>query len=241
VLQGTSEIVFGNEIVPCGTVTDRLNIHETLTNGREYATLYIMKTSSKIKILAVVGSLRKDSLNRQLASHAKQSIGSQAEFECLDYADVPLFNQDIEYPAPAAVTRVRNAVKAADGIWFFSPEHNHFFSAALKNLIDWLSRPVSENEAQVLKGKPAAISGITTGMSGTGLAQDHLVTLISFLNMRVLNQPRLTVPNAAQQTDNSGKLALTQSAPFLEKQAQEFISFIAHNKQEFELNINLII
>jgi len=184
---------------------------------------------SKIKITAIVGSLRKDSYNLQLALSAKEIIGDQAEFEILDYADVPLLNQDIEYPAPEAVSRVRETIKSSDGIWFFTPEYNHFFSGVLKNLIDWLSRPINNNEPQVLGSKPAAISGISTGMSGTGLAQDHLVTLISSLNMKVMNIPRLVIPNAKQQTDSDGRLALTSSAPYLEKQAQKFINFIRNS------------
>ena len=180
----------------------------------------------KIKILAIVGSLRKDSYNRQLALATKELIGDRADFELLDYHDIPLMNQDIEYPAPDAVKRVRDAVKSADGIWFFTPEYNHFFSGVLKNLIDWLSRPINEKEPQVLSGRPAAISGISPSMSGTGLAQDHLVTLISFLNMYVMNVPRLTIPNAMQQVDSEGNLTLKTSYPYLEKQADAFVDFI---------------
>lgn len=178
------------------------------------------------KILAIVGSLRKDSYNRQLALAAKEIVGDRAEFTLLEYEDVPLMNQDIEFPAPEAVKRVRDAIKSADGIWFFTPEYNHYFPGVLKNLLDWLSRPVSDNEPHVLIGKPAAISGITPGMFGTALAQDHLVTLISFLNMNVMNAPRLTIPNAMQQVDKQGKLALKQSYPYLEKQADAFLSFV---------------
>ena len=190
----------------------------------------------KNKIVAIVGSLRQASYNRQLATAAGKIIASVADFvsvadfEILDYDDVPLFNQDIEYPAPDAVKRVRKIIQSADGVWFFTPEYNHFFPGVLKNLIDWLSRPISDTEPQVLKGKPAAISGITPGMSGTGIMQDHLVTLISFLDMKVMNQPRLTIPNALQQTDNNGQLTLTISTPFLEKQAQAFLDFIANCK-----------
>ena len=183
----------------------------------------------KIKIVGIVGSLRKESYNRQLASEAGRIIGTDAEFQLLDYSDVPLLNQDIEYPAPEAVSRVRGIVKSADGIWFFTPEYNHFFPGVLKNLIDWLSRPISDSEPQVLGGKPAAISGITPGTLGTAVAQDHLVTLISFLNMKVMNLPRLTIPNASQQTDLDGRLALTTSASYLERQAQAFINFINNN------------
>ena len=180
----------------------------------------------KIKITAIVGSLRKDSYNRQLAEAAKSLKGEQAEFEILEYADVPLMNQDIEFPAPEAVKRVREVIKASDGVWFFTPEYNHFFPGVLKNLIDWLSRPISKEEPQVLIGKPAAISGATPSMTGTAVAQDHLVTLISFLNMDVMNSPRLTIPSVMQQLNNDGKLELTTSSPFLEKQVEEFISFI---------------
>lgn len=185
----------------------------------------------KTKIVAIVGSLRKESYNRQLALTAKELVGDRVDFELLEYHDIPLMNQDIEYPAPNAVMRVREKVKSADGVWFFTPEYNHFFPGVLKNLIDWLSRPISDAEPQVLAGKPAAISGISPGMSGTGLAQDHLVTLISFLNMDVMNVPRLTIPNAAQQVDNQGKLTLKTSYPYLEKQADAFIDFVQRRIQ----------
>lgn len=180
----------------------------------------------KIKITAIVGSLRKDSFNRQLAVAAKAALGDLAEFEILEYADVPLMNQDIEFPAPEPVKRVREIIKASDGVWFFTPEYNHFFSGVLKNLIDWLSRQISESEPNVLTGKPAAISGATPGTSGTAIAQDHLVTLVSYLNMDVMNVPRLTIPSVMQQLNKQGKLELVASAPYLEKQAKEFVSFI---------------
>ena len=68
-------------------------------------------------------------------------------------------------------------------------------------------------------------------MSGTGLAQDHLVTLISFLNMNVMNVPRLTIPNAMQQLDENGKLTLDKSGRYLERQADAFIRFIADQQR----------
>lgn len=180
----------------------------------------------KINILAIVGSLRKDSLNRQLAMAAVEAIGERVNIELLEYQDVPFMNQDKQFPPPDAVKRVREAVKASDGIWFFTPEYNHSYSGVLKNLIDWLSRPISGKEPQVLAGKPAAISGISPSSAGTAIAQDHLVTLISFLNMDVMNSPRLTISNAFQQTDSEGKLKLTTSQAYLEKQAAAFIEFI---------------
>ncbi|HHW49177.1 MAG TPA: NAD(P)H-dependent oxidoreductase [Clostridiaceae bacterium] len=180
----------------------------------------------RIKILAIVGSLRKESYNRQLALAAKEILENRVDFSILEYQDVPLMNEDVEFPAPEAVKRVREEVKSADGIWFFTPEYNHFFPGVLKNLIDWLSRPVSDEEPHVLAGKPAAISGVSPAITGTSMAQDHLVTLISFLNMDVMNVPRLVISNVMQQLDSDGKLALKESYPFLEKQANAFVSFI---------------
>lgn len=187
---------------------------------------------TKIKILAIVGSLRKESLNRQLALAAKEAVGEKADFELLAYEDLPLMNQDIEFPTPEAVNRVREQVKSADGIWFFTPEYNHYFSGVLKNLIDWLSRPISEQvRSQVLAGKPAAISGISTGVSGTLVAQDHLVALLSFLNMDIMNVPRLAIPSTLQQVDEHGELKLTTSKRYLERQATAFIAFVQERMQ----------
>ena len=184
----------------------------------------------KPKILAIVGSLRKASFNRQLALAAKEMASDRVEFEILEYSDIPYMNQDIEFPAPDSVKRVRDAVKSADGVWFFTPEYNHTIPGVLKNLIDWLSRSVSDTERQVLSKKPAAFSGITPGMAGTANAQDDLVALLSLLNMRIMNYPRLTVPNAREHLDSDGELDFTEIGPFLKKQVSAFIRFMDDNK-----------
>ncbi len=185
---------------------------------------------TKPKIQAVVGSLRTHSYNRQLALAAQNVCKGRAELELLDYSDIPYMNQDIEYPAPPLVAAVRTCIEQADGVWFFSPEYNHFFPGVLKNLLDWLSRPPEPGAASVLNGKPAALSGISPGMGGTATGMDHLVTLISLLNMAVMNKPRLRIPQAQTQLDEEGRLRLTTSASMLEEQAEAFIQFIARCK-----------
>ena len=180
----------------------------------------------KKMILAVVGSLRKDSFNKQVALAAKRLIGDRAEFELLDWSDVPLMNQDVEFPAPEALKRVRDAVKAADGVWFFTPEYNHAVPGVLKNLIDWLSRPISEAEDDVLTGKPATISGIGAGPYGAIRAVDDLAALINYLDMDVMNQPRTAIPSAFSLLDADGKLALSASEKFLGEQADSFVRFL---------------
>ena len=105
------------------------------------------------KILFISGSLRKNSLNSALARKAMAKLDGQAECLWLDYADLPMLDQDIEFPAPEAVTRVRDAVACADALWIASPEYNHSYSAALKNLIDWLSRPLVPGDYSTAVGR----------------------------------------------------------------------------------------
>ena len=117
---------------------------------------------AKKRVLFIVGSLRRGSFNRELAQLAARGIEDRAEVAFLDYADVPFFNQDIEFPPPESVVRVRAEVAAADALWVVSPEYNYNVPAQLKNLLDWLSRPlVAGDYATPLApaGKPAAISG----------------------------------------------------------------------------------
>lgn len=180
---------------------------------------------AKKKILAIVGSLRKNSWNKQLAEAAGQYLADKADFEILEYADIPFMNEDLEADLPASIQRVRDKVKEADGLWFFTPEYNHFFSGVLKNLLDWLSRIQPDGSPAVITGKPAAISGATPGGGATLVAQDMLVVVLSFLNLKLMNQPRLGVARVHDQSED-GKLKLTASQPYLEKQADAFLKFL---------------
>ena len=182
-----------------------------------------------MKLLAIAGSLREGSYNRQLAEAARTVMSEhhpEVAFDLLDWNDVPLMNQDIEHPAPEAVSRVRKAVREADGVWLFSPEYNHAIPGPLKNLLDWLSRPVSATEAQVLGQKPVALAGASIGMSGAAHAQDQLVNMLSFLDAHVMNKPRLCIPHIATQADEQGMLRLDASAPYLAAQADAFVRFV---------------
>lgn len=184
-----------------------------------------------MQMLAIAGSLRAGSYNRQLAEAARAVMAQRRPdigFEVLDWADVPFMNQDIEHPEPGPVARVREAVRAADGVWLFSPEYNHAVPGPLKNLIDWLSRPAGEGEPQVLARKPIALAGASIGMSGAAHAQEQLVSLLSFLDARVMNKPRLTIPHVGTQAPG-GVLALDESLPHLESQADAFAAFIERN------------
>lgn len=185
-----------------------------------------------MKILAIAGSLRKNSFNAQLAAHAQAyyKVKGTAEMELLDYADVPMLNQDIEFPVPEPIARIRAKVIEADAIWFFTPEYNHAVPGVLKNLIDWLSRPTAPGQPAVLLGKPAGISGASPGVSGTLVAQDQLLTLLAFIGMNVMASPRTGIPKVTGQADADEKLTLTSSKAYFEKQADVFLEYIVKNK-----------
>ena len=124
-------------------------------------------------VLFVCGSLRARSLNRQAGERARELLAGRAETRWLDYADVPYMNQDAEFPAPDAVRRVRDEVMAADAVWVFSPEYNHGIPGVLKNLIDWLSRPLEPGVAETaLRGMPVAVTCAAGGSRGRYCAAD---------------------------------------------------------------------
>lgn len=156
------------------------------------------------KILFVTGSLRAKSFNRQVAQVAKELIGNRAEVQELDYSDLPLLNQDIEQPEPEVVARIRQAVTEADGLWIFTPEYNMSYPGHLKNLLDWLSRPVKFMDygtPTCINGKRVAISG-AGGKAATADCRAKLTELLTFMKAEVLKeQVGIAVPAEAWGTD----------------------------------------
>lgn len=156
------------------------------------------------KILFVIGSLRAKSFNRQLANMAKEIIGDRAEVSELDYSDLPLLNQDIEQPEPAPVARIRKTVSEADALWIFTPEYNFSYPGHLKNLLDWLSRPViplDYDTPTCINGKRIAVSG-AGGRVATANCRAKLTELLTFIKADVLpEQTGVIVPAEAWGTD----------------------------------------
>ncbi len=178
-------------------------------------------------ILIAVGSLRRASFNRQLAEEAARLLSDRATVEVLDYTDLPFMNQDIEFPAPEAVARVRRSVAAADGLWIFSPEYNHSYPAALKNLIDWLSRPVKpgDRSTAVIAGKKVALSSVAGSSAGAG-ARGMLVNLMGVVSAQLMEEPQVGVrlDRTAFETD---VLALSEGdRRALAAEADAFLAFL---------------
>lgn len=122
-----------------------------------------------MKIVALVGSVRKASYNRMLAEFVQKRYAEDLDVTIPALGELPFYDQDIEEQAPANVQAFKDAVLAADGVIFVTPEYNHSISGVLENAIDWLSRV-----ERPLKGKPVMILGATMGPLGTVRAQGHL-------------------------------------------------------------------
>lgn len=179
-------------------------------------------------ILFIIGSLRKDSFNRQLAKEAEKYLVGLAEISYLEYTDVPFINQDVEYPAPAAVAKLRETVAKADGIWIFTPEYNFSYPGHLKNVLDWLSRPVVPNDyatPTVINGKKVTLSG-AGGQMATGKCREKLTELLNFIKADVMVSPQTgIVLNTEAWTE--GRMILTDDQRVaLNEQAEAFVKYL---------------
>jgi len=160
-----------------------------------------------VRLLGIVGSLRKASLNRALLREVGQVLPDGAtliEFDAL--GDLPLFNSDL-VGTPAPVEALKQAIAGCDGIIFSVPEYNYSIPGALKNAIDWASRPPATSP---LRGKPVGMIGSSVGMSGSMRAQYHLRQILIYSDNPVLVQPEVLIPRAKERFD--AELRLTDDS-----------------------------
>ncbi|GAA4326102.1 NAD(P)H-dependent oxidoreductase [Streptomyces venetus] len=149
-----------------------------------------------VRILALVGSLRAGSHNRQLAEASVKLAPEGAEVELFEgLAEIPFYNEDIdvEGSVPAAAARLREAANTADGLILFTPEYNGTIPAVLKNAIDWLSRPYG---AGALNGKPVAVVGTAFGQYGGVWAHDETRKSVGVAGGKVLEDVKLSIPGS---------------------------------------------
>ncbi len=154
-------------------------------------------------ILGIVGSLRKDSYNRSALKAAQELMPDGAVLDLIELHGIPVFNQDDETSMPAVVLEFKRRILTADAILFATPEYNYSVPGALKNAIDWASRPYGESAWQ---GKPAGVMGASPGNLGTARAQYHLRQILVAQDMPVVSQPEVMIANAAQRFDPNGHL-----------------------------------
>jgi chromate reductase len=157
-----------------------------------------------MKILAISGSLRRDSYNTKLLRVAEELLPPDVELELYEglKAVPPYDAEDDVEPAPPAVAALRQAFADADGVLIATPEYNSSVPGALKNALDWVSRPLLKN---ALRNKPAAVVGASTGAFGAVWAQGELRKVLSAIGARVVDA-EVAVGHAHTRFDEDGRL-----------------------------------
>ncbi len=159
-----------------------------------------------MRVLGISGSLRRDSHNTKLLRAAGELLEAEgADFVLFDgLKDLPPYDEDddLEAGAPPAVERLREAIGEADAVIFSTPEYNHSIPGQLKNAVDWMSRPVATN---VLRNKPVAVIGASTGMFGAVWAQAELRKVLAATGARVV-EGEVAVGHAQTRFDENGRL-----------------------------------
>lgn len=155
-------------------------------------------------IAVIVGSLRKDSLNRKMATALMDLAPDTLSFEMVEIGDLPLYNEDLEVNVPTAWARFREQIPGFDGLLFVTPEYNRSIPAALKNALDVGSRPYGKS---VWSGKPAAIMTVSPGAIGGFGANHHLRQPLVFLNVPTMQQPEAYIGHGGDIFDAQGTMA----------------------------------
>jgi chromate reductase len=144
-------------------------------------------------------------------------------FSFSEIGDLPLYNDDLWASPPAAVTRFKSGISAADAILLVTPEYNRSLPAVLKNAIDWGSKPKGEN---VWAGKPVAIAGTSVGSIGAAVAQAHLRGVMIVLDAIVMGQPEVQIAWKPDLVSDGGAVADPAVAAFLGTFADRFGQWI---------------
>lgn len=178
------------------------------------------------KVAVLVGSLRKDSINRRLALALAKLAPPRFSFQQLQIADLPLYNQDLDANMPEPAQRLKREITAVDAVLFVTPEYNRSIPGALKNALDVGSRPYGHS---VWQAKPAAIVSVSPGAIGAFGANHHLRQPLVFLNMPVMQQPEAYVGNVEALLED-GVLKNEGTRDFLKTFADAFADWIEKTK-----------
>lgn len=175
-------------------------------------------------VAVLIGSLRKDSINRKYAKVLEKLGGDHFKFVDINIGDVPHYNEDLWDNPPEAVTRMKEQVAGADAVLIISPEYNRSYPAVIKNALDWGTRPYGKN---VWLGKPCAITGTSTGAAGTAVGQAHLRLDAVNCSMIVMHAPEAYIRWNDDSFGDDGTLKDDGTKEFLGKFLKSFNTFIA--------------
>ena len=173
-------------------------------------------------IAVIVGSLRRDSFNRKLATAIAKLAPAEFSFRQVRIDDLPLYNQDDDASPAEPVKRLKAEITAARGLIFVTPEYNRSMSGVLKNAIDHASRPYGKS---VWGGKPAGVLGVSVGAVGTAVAQQHLRTVLAYLDVPTLGQPECFIQAKEGLFDASGGIG-PDSRQFLQQWMDRYVAWV---------------
>ena len=196
---------------------------------RPIYTSIAMNDTTMISIVGISGSVRRASFNAALLRAAAAAMPDGATLSIESIAGIPLYNGDDEaaHGIPEPVTRLKDAVAAANGLLLVTPEYNNSVPGVAKNAIDWLSRPPADIP-RVFGGKPVAIMGASPGGFGTILSQNAWLPVFRTLGSELWSGGRLMVARAATVFDAQGEL----TDPKVQENLRKFLAaFVAHVKR----------
>jgi len=180
------------------------------------------------QIAVLVGSLRRESINRKLAEAVTRLAPATLQFHFVALDQLPMYNGDLEGNRPDAVNRFVAECSRADGVLFVTPEYNRSLPAVLKNAIDWGSKPMDKN---VWRDKPVASTGTTPGAIGTCAAQLHLRQVMGCLSASFLGGEAYVTMKPGLIADD-GNVSDEGTRNFLKAYMERFASFVAKLAQK---------
>ena len=175
------------------------------------------------KVGYLVGSLATQSINRKLAEALIRLAPDNLEFSEIEFGELPLYSYDYDENFPDVARAFKGAIKAADAILFVTPEYNRSIPGALKNAIDWASRPYGTN---AFARKPSAVIGASPGAIGTAIGQQHLRSILGFLDAPQMNAPEAYIQFTPGLVTDEGEVTVQSTEEFLRSYMKEFGTFI---------------
>ena len=178
---------------------------------------------STYKIAVFVGSLRAASINLRLARALEKLMPADFKLEYASLGDLPLYNQDNENNPPPPVVKLKQLIADAQGILFVSPEHNRSLPAALKNAIDWGTRPWGQNS---WAGKAAGILGASPSAAGTAMMQQHLRNILAAEGVSVLSTPEVFIQFGEGLVEDQYNITNEGTRKFLQGWVDRYVAWI---------------
>jgi chromate reductase len=178
---------------------------------------------SKFKVGYFVGSLSSTSINRRLALALTKLAPPQLALSEISFRDLPLYSPDYDADYPPVARAFKQAISESDAILFVSPEYNRSIPGALKNAIDWASRPYGKN---AFARKPAAVIGASPGSIGTAVGQQSLRAVLGFCNAPQMTSPEAYIQFKPDLIDDAGNVSVESTREFLRNYMSEFALFV---------------